>query len=333
MVCKICLIRDADFEGSHVIPHFIIAPGISDGSTSRDLEQSFQIGHGGSDFYFGRSVLPETLENTLGRPVTNEEIENNTHHYIRDNIYCTQCESELSRFESLYNEEVAPALLQRLALSERQKNIAHYFWVSIILRCSVIEFTGFKLIVTLEQEVRGEINGILSPSQREIEEKCMLQPRVRNVFIGFMAEPVDAEDITRNMTLLHPGKVSPYLLVVSSYVIIFDYDDVNQLTNVLQEIGINSTVSYEPGTIIQYITAEERNLVIRYCAGLEAEQFVDDTLREYTEAFVLNQHCLPSQLQTQVFFSDLLDETVPVTVKFSRSRVVDIIRKHTEGHQ
>lgn len=53
----------------------------------------------------GRSVLPESIEETLGRSITDEELQNNRYHYVRDHIFCFMCEENLSHFESLYSSQ------------------------------------------------------------------------------------------------------------------------------------------------------------------------------------------------------------------------------------
>ncbi|MDO7853422.1 hypothetical protein [Hymenobacter convexus] len=329
MNCLICKVREADFKGSHIIPHFIIAPGISDGSTTRDIEQSFRIDGTGSDFSFGRSVLPEALEDTLGRPVTDEEIENNEHHYVRDDIYCTQTEVQLSKFESLYNNQVSPPLLNAVTLSDDLKRVAHFFWLSIILRCSVVEFNGFKLAPDLEQEVSDEVNAVLAESESEIRQKCLAQPLTRNIFIGYTGEP---EDFTRNFTLLHPNKKSPYLLIINNYVIIYDYSNNNQLTDILNEMGATTPVAYVTGTIIHHFSESDRNSIIRYCAAIGADQFIVTTKASFEEAFFHNRQSMPTPQQISDFFTELLhhDDSLLPTVRYDASRVKELIQKHSQ---
>ena len=67
--CKLCLEREANKKGSHVIPHFLVKSMVNDdrGENERDKEISFKMEATFSDVYFGRRVLPEKVEEILGR--------------------------------------------------------------------------------------------------------------------------------------------------------------------------------------------------------------------------------------------------------------------------
>ena len=74
--CKLCNINEADKTNSHIVPHFLIKRIINvDNSNGRDKELGFKIGLDDINSFFGKSVLPEKLEEVYGE-VTDDLIKN-----------------------------------------------------------------------------------------------------------------------------------------------------------------------------------------------------------------------------------------------------------------
>ena len=60
--CKLCKKNEADKKGSHIIPHFLMKRIDNEiGRKGRDMEVGFSVGEFDTIPYFGRSVLPEKI--------------------------------------------------------------------------------------------------------------------------------------------------------------------------------------------------------------------------------------------------------------------------------
>ena len=82
--CALCLQREADKKGSHLVPHFLMKTIDNvDGKPGRDLELGFELGKGHVKSYFGGAVLPERLEPVFGE-ISEEDIDNSRSSMIVD---------------------------------------------------------------------------------------------------------------------------------------------------------------------------------------------------------------------------------------------------------
>lgn len=237
--CLICEKETADKTGSHIIPHFILESYLNEPNVSgRDKGIGFRIGEEGSDFKLGRSVIPEKQEELLGREATEEEISESIleQHHVEDYVFCNSCEKKLSYLESLYKSEVAGAIIKGKKLSPGQVKIFQFFWLLVILRCSVSRKSGFSLLPVLEAQIRGSVNTILADTLKGTEEICLTTPfpYKLHVFANMTAPKKD-----HNCVLLHPGYKSPYLLFINEYVLLFEFTNESQIDELAHALSIS----------------------------------------------------------------------------------------------
>lgn len=210
MACLICHQNKADFVGSHILPHSILESMYNDGRKGRDKEQNFQLTGAGSTPFFGREVLPETIAETLGRPITDADLEP-TNPYVANNIFCTPCEKKLSYIETLYKQEVATPLATGRVLTAEQLRIAHFFWLTTLYRCAVTEFANFHMTGPMLQELATITKTIIvnSDSVAQTEQNCLSHPVTHNLFIGYFPPSADSG---RHQVRAHLDKQDPYLI-------------------------------------------------------------------------------------------------------------------------
>ena len=208
--CVICHRHEADEVGSHIISRFLLESMYNNGAKGPDKEQSFEIGAEGSTAYFGRSVLPEVIKETLGRPSTDADTDGIPNTYVRDHVFCVACEKKLSFFESLYEEKVAVSLARGKKLTEQQLRIAHFFWLTIIYRWAATRFGHLQIEHPTIVELAMITDGIVvnAASATDIEQNCLKAPLTNNLFIGYL--PL-TEDSGRHQVFSHPEKQEPYL--------------------------------------------------------------------------------------------------------------------------
>lgn len=324
--CVICHRREADEVGSHIISRFLLESMYNDGAKGANKEQSFQIGAEGSMAYFGREVLPETIEHTLGRPGTDADTDGIPNVYVRDHVFCVACEKKLSFFESLYKVKVDVPLSRGKELTEQQLRIAHFFWLTIIYRWVATRFGHLQLERPTIVELAMITDAIIgnAASAEEIEQNCLNVSITNNLFIGYL--PFSADN-GRHQVFSHPEKQEPYLLFVNQYILAFDYhlpEHVAQLESEL-EISLGITAS---GTSLKVFSVEERETAIKYfwelAAPYLAQQFKDVFIERYTK-----HHKRPPQPAiVEAFFGEYTQADLPETVKYAAQRQAQLIQKY-----
>lgn len=103
--CSLCRKRNADEEGSHMAPNFIIHRAFAfDGKGKRDHEISYlsQLNKTEESTYYARKVSPEAISADLGHDMTEEEVEGNINNLVYDHVFCRDCEKLFSVLETEY---------------------------------------------------------------------------------------------------------------------------------------------------------------------------------------------------------------------------------------
>lgn len=221
--CALCLSRNADKKGSHYVPHFLISSVFSsNGSKERDKEISFRLGSKHVDMFVGRSVLPEEVEDVLGRELTDDELESNTHHHTRDFFICTPCENRFSVLESYYSiAEKKQVRKDDYAINPINGGISMLFWISVIWRWSVIGDGGYQMSVKDEKKLRHILNLCLGNNEEElllnIEKYKHLMSDMQYLLLFNDGERPASE----SLVIAHPRHRLPYSFSINRYVVFF----------------------------------------------------------------------------------------------------------------
>lgn len=239
-ICNLCKKRSADKKNSHIIPHGLIKSMANQlGKKEREYEINFRIGYLEDETYIGRSVSPEKIEEVLGK----DQISKNINPYVRDYILCRICEERIASIESSY-------LGAKTTLSENQttKKIACkeaiLFWLSIIWRCSIASFTGFKLDRKLEKRVETILNNLLPSAETETKHYEQL-----DAFSYRLFKLPPSDDSTKNsLSILKYNSSLPLRLILNEYILVFYYNNSTLpysffgLEKILEEAHINTFV-------------------------------------------------------------------------------------------
>jgi hypothetical protein len=166
--CKLCLEREANQTGSHILTSWLIIPVFSEGGSIRDYEIIFppsSIATGRPPF-IGRNVLPETIKAAIGRDMTEIELKlqnENQHPFTQDDVFCNICEKRFSVIEQEYS------LIHKNKIKNNQTSqifnidglTCRLFFLIQIWRTSIVKMKGFSLNKDFEKKLRNLLNDIL----------------------------------------------------------------------------------------------------------------------------------------------------------------------------
>lgn len=223
--CKLCLKREANKKGSHVIPHFLIKSMVNEGEDkkARDKEVSFRIGTAFTDFHFGRNVLPEKIQEVLGRELSEEEISTNENHFVVDYFLCSTCEDRFGLIETYYSEKSRSFKVHgRIKTNYVDSRISLLFWYSILWRISVTKILGVKLKPGEEKGIRNLLNTCLGESKNELVEKIGKFENLIKRF-GYIILNLEEVHLEKGGTYvtIHPFHRRPYCVIINDYVVFF----------------------------------------------------------------------------------------------------------------
>ncbi len=321
MLCPICLEREANAVGSHIISHFLVESMNNDGVQGRDREQSFRITNLGSQAYFGRQVLPDTIQETMGRPYEDSDATQNP--YVEDNTFCTVCERRLSVLESRYKKRVEEPLAQGRALTAAQQQLAYCFWLTMLFRCAVTQFDGFQLPDPLLAELQAVTSHLLADSPDQLEQNCQQQSIRWNLFIGYFSP---AADSSHNTVLLPGSGITLSILTINQYVLVFDFD-LGQVAGLEAQLGVGLGVQ-QAGVTIRTFTVQERETLLHLFHAIAADRFLRLLARDFVAAYQEHHDRQPAAERVQGFINELIAGEEPATVKYAEQRIAQLTRLH-----
>ncbi|GAA3969847.1 hypothetical protein [Hymenobacter antarcticus] len=328
MNCLLCNQREANATGSHIISHLVLEDMSNGGSVrGRDKEQNFRITGTGSQAYFGRQVLPETIEETMGREL--DETDATQNFYVADNIFCTVCEKRLGVFESLYKQKVVPTLASGNTLTEHQQALAYGFWLSTLYRCAITGFDGYVMAAAL-QDISGLlVNQLLDDRPAQIEQNCLRVKQLAqhlgpfNLFVGYL--PVEADN-SNNLVLLPQAGENSRLVAINHYVLLFDYA-LPQVPTLEQYVGVGFGIQ-QPGLSIKFFSLAERTTMLRYFQNIAAGRFWQNVAQIFLQAYWQRLRRLPTSAEWRTFQTALTEGDELPTVKYSEQRVQRLLEEH-----
>jgi hypothetical protein len=327
--CLLCLTRPADKKGSHIIPFFLIKTMVNEEGFNKrgNKEISFKLDRSSTDFYIGRSVSRESIVDAIGRDLTTEDIEENIDHYTEDNFLCSFCENRLAFLESHYSEKSQKAKIHEdHNINEVQSGIALLFWSTILWRCSVTKFNGFKLQSKEERKLRNIINLCLGISIEETTSNLQNNNSLLESFSSILMIENEPELPTAQVCIIHPYHRFPYSLIINKHVLFFyfkneHFDNKKQVfwgfEKLINKDLLNNTGSvYEKFLNVPQAISEKAKESINLLKASERHKFIDHVVLSLIKRL---KNTLPSSIFLS-FFPTLVIEIIKTEV---RQKLID----------
>ena len=112
MTCALCKEREANKKNTHYLTDAIIRSCLNlGGDNNREKGFYFDLSNDNAfiEFNFQRGTSVDKLETSLGREVSDEEIEKaKAIPFSVDNVFCSICESKFTEIENIFLKEILP---------------------------------------------------------------------------------------------------------------------------------------------------------------------------------------------------------------------------------
>lgn len=223
--CKLCNTNDANQTGSHILTAWLVASVFTKAEKKRDNEIMFEIAPFDSKLPFiGRNVSPDTIEEQLGRALTDEEIKNQENILVRDNLLCTNCEKRFQVIEDEYLNKVHKEI-EKLendnitTIPSNHSNLIRLFFLSQVWRTSAIGNLNFNLESKFEERIRIILNEILD---LKIKETLKAANDKSEMFTGIpicIIKSSKNTNPTSKPIIFNPNCRTPYFGIINDYAI------------------------------------------------------------------------------------------------------------------
>lgn len=334
MKCNICLNKEADKKGSHIVPAFILKTLFE-----RNKEFVVSIGSEAVQNHIGRELTPEQIEEYMGRELTDEEIEQNYIPFIEDNIFCSDCEKRLGHLESLYADKIHKKLSvlecdkDDVISFENEIGLISLFWYSVILRFSIAQHNKFNLKEKEYRAIRNYLNDNLKDTTQELKSHLEKDISFNCPYpIGIFFNSNAVKKLSSNSVLDIPKYKNPYFLLFNEYIIIF-YNKATQV-NGMKHSFFGLEKSFEATKNINYNKQKECQIcVVRNDVWEEVktnifELFAKFKHREFVDMFrFVAEHSKLSFTRENIvnFVNRILYEDTHIADRYDRIRVLTIL--------
>lgn len=276
-VCRLCKAREADKKGSHLVPHFLIKRVDNiDSKTERDYELGFAIGEFDTEFYFGRSVSPEKLEETFGE-LTDEEIEGSRSPLIVDFYFCSHCEDRLSKIESEYSKTLSTFDKEKEYSSGLPSAVGLLFWISVFWRMSIHQQSGTYVSDEENDAMRVFLDRFLLVDTSKIDQAIKEANEGDSMSYKLIRCPNFSHDHVTHMCW-HPLFRKAYSLLIDEFVVVLsitdDYSEhgVNDFLELSSKFEVTTKNTTSGQERVRPITVLEMERAISILVGLAAAQ-------------------------------------------------------------
>jgi len=340
MKCKLCLKNEADKTGSHLVPHFLLKRIENiEGKKGRDYEIGFLLGDLDSKFHFGRSVPPEKLKELLG-DLSDEEISNNKHPFIIDNIFCSDCEKRFSVIENIYANT-----LKKVENIEYESGVSFHigmlFWISIIWRISTQKILGFSLNETNQELLRQILDSFLPKSIKEINDKKFATSKITENISYKLLRCSNCETERNKWLFIFPNLENVICIVIDEFLLVLslngNYDEIyNNDCYGMNNYILNAPVNTNSGNeiILPFDKTSYKSLIERIIKELnenffnELNQYLDDIYKQITGR---RNETMPLNIKQEII-KEIITGQSKIGRKYTLREIVRIIIKKLIKH-
>jgi len=286
MKCELCKKEEANKKNTHYLTDAIIRTCLNqDGTNKRDKGFCFEVSSNSeySELKIQRGTSPEKIEKSLGRPMTDEEIEHSQQNsFTVDDVFCPQCESIFTGIETDFISNILPRFrntdLSRnedVEIQESEVKSFRLFFYLQLWRSHICD-SNFNLREDIAENLRQIILNHDSIKLAEINKYPLS--------ITYLETLGGDKEYTRNLVGTSSGG-NPYVIIMNDFIIQF-YDSAADISY-YDLYGINDIKSF-----VKYINQNE--------AAFQVQIVHDNDRREFTRRYMgkKSEYAIPQYIKT-----------------------------------
>ncbi len=261
MICALCKEREANKKNTHSLTDGIIRSCLNiDGSKEREKGFYFDLSNDNAfiEFNFQRGTSVEKLETSLGREVTEEEIEKaKAIPFSVDNVFCSICESYFTEIENKFINEILPSFRNTNLTDKDKTNLTDiktvrlFFYIQV-WRTAVCDDT-LKISSDIAENLRQIILNHKTFNANELNHYPLA--------ITYLQSIGDEAEYTTNY-VGYTSDRNPNLIIMNDFVIQF-YEDSNAIKffnfyGLTTEQNYNELINYKEEQFVVKIFQNDR---------------------------------------------------------------------------
>ena len=332
MTCALCKEREADKKNTHFLTDGIIRSCLNlDGSKEREKGFYFDLSNDNAfvEFNFQRGTSVDKLEASLGRQVSDDEIQKaKAIPFSVDNVFCSVCESYFTEIENKFIAETLPKLRNaNLSATDKigfddVKSIRLFFYLQV-WRTSICDNT-LKISADASENLRQIILNFKTINDSELNHFP--------VSVTYLETVGDEHEYTTNFVGYTNDK-NPNLIFMNDFVIQF-YENADAV-KYFNFYGLNNEAHYK-----ELLNCKEQQFLINIFSNDSRKQLLKDfitaervkqTIQYYTDCFaklwVKLFGVYPPSQTTQEYLKTLVGESDFHILKYTKENVVDVTLK------
>lgn len=255
MICAFCDKNKATKKNTHYLTDSVIRRSLNaDGSNVREQGFLFDMSNDSlfPVFRFQRSTPIDKVEEQLGAPANDEEIEKAKELlFAVDDIFCPACEDVFTEIETPFLQDILPKLRSGEYNQNTQFILNSSFDIRLFFYLQFWRTSVCLEAVNLNEKTLGKLKYFLI-NRKAIKESELKEFPIK---IDFLITDGEAKVVTENMVGATSNK-NPYLLFMNDFII--QLFDSNEDVIYLELNGINSIIDF-----FQFINYNENEFKIR----------------------------------------------------------------------
>lgn len=232
MKCLICDSDETSQTSAHIFPAWMIASAFDQANRTRDHEIIYAMYPLDSKLpYFGNSVLPDKINEQIGRDLTDEEIQQQENFLTVNNLWCVGCERRIKQIEDYFLENVERQITdfskcndtEIVELSNANNFLIRLFFYSVFYRAHLSNFMGFTLNYKTAKKIKFFLNNYIKDNLSNTIDSIDTSNR-KDQILKLPIRCMKIEEKEKEHTgfiYVHNKHDKPYCFIINRYLIQF----------------------------------------------------------------------------------------------------------------
>jgi hypothetical protein len=268
MICTLCKEREADKKNTHFLTDGIIRSCLNlDGSKEREKGFYFDLSNENAfiEFNFQRGTSVDKLKSSLGREVTDEEIEKaKSIPFSVDNVFCSVCESYFTEIETKFISEILPSFRNTDLTGKDRANLKDIKTVRLFFYIQVWRTYICDDTLKIQDEVAENIRQIILKHSTVNANELSHYP----IAITYLQTIGDEAEYTTNYVGFTSDR-NPNLIIMNDFVIQF-YEN-SDTVKFFDFYGLTTEQNYK-----ELINFNEQEFVVNIFQNASRKQLLKD---------------------------------------------------------